>query len=353
LAEEYPLMKQRAILVAAVLAVAACSGGVSDAGGDTTGVPSPTTSLQAQISSTTVPEAAATTTTSLPGTTTEGPSDDVLQDLGLVYLSDAERDWTLGVYYPAGEGPWPLIVIVPPQQSVAYAGYELASRGAVVVVADAWSTASFTDVYAIFSGELDRAACIVGWAQAHAADYGADAERTVVDGYSGGAMAAAWVGLGLADDAGCVDPITSLPIGLVVGESQVLFHHERWDPPFTSEDPGAFTTLDGLINPDRWTVSPDLKVALWSAANPIGETRSVENPPGPDSWIRLRDAASPCVEDLMEVGAFEDGRIDWSDNARLMESRMAGAGIDVRNKTYGISHRYTTEVYDLIFSILP
>lgn len=98
-------------------------------------------------------------------------------------------------------------------------------------------------------------------------------------------------------------------------------------------------------------MSPELRVALWSAERPIAETRSVENPPGDDSWLWLREAATPFVEDFIALGALDDGRVDWADNARLMEYRMQQAGVDVQNVTYDIGHQYTEEVYDLIFSI--
>ncbi len=77
-----------------------------------------------------------------------------------------------------------------------------------------------------------------------------------------GAMAAAWTGLGLANDEACPEKMTELPVGLVLEESQFLFHHPRWDPAFISGDPEPKATLDGLFNPQRWNVSPDLRVAL-------------------------------------------------------------------------------------------
>ena len=176
---------------------------------------------------------------------------------------------------------------------------------------------------------------------------------TTIDGYSGGAMAAAWVGLGQADDSGCEDQIVELPVGLVLGESQFLFHNQRWDPYFESGDPEPVATLDGLINPDSWEISPDLRVGLWSAASPLGETRAIDNPPDEESWIWLRDGASPFVDDFVALGALDDNLIDWSDNADLMALRMEQSGVDVRNEVFSIGHRYEDEVYDLIFAIQP
>jgi hypothetical protein len=282
-----------------------------------------------------------------------GPPYTVAVDSDLVWLTDAEGDWKLSVFYPEAPGPRPLIVTLPPRMAPVTPPTEMATRGAVVVQPDSWTIQGWIDPAPHLYGEMNRAACAVGWAQAHAADYGADAAATTIDGYSGGAMVAAWVGLGLADDTACPFPMTALPVGLVVGENQVLFHDARWDPSFASGDPEPKATLDGLLNPQRWVTSPDLKVALWSATHPIAETRTVESPPGPDSWLWLRDAATPVVDDLIAVGALDDGRIDWGDNARLLEHRMLAAGVDVRNETFDIGHEYAPAVYDLIFSIQP
>jgi hypothetical protein len=329
-------------LAAFALAVAGCSS--SD----------PTASDEYQAATTTTVEATTTTsTTTQPPATTTTVTVTTDVDKGLVYQTDDEGDWTLDVFYPTGEGPWPLVVTLPWTMSVDYAGEDLAERGVVAVVADSWTTRGAIEPAAYLDGEMDRAACVVGWAQAHAADYNADPAATTVNGYSGGAMPAAWAGLGLADDTMCDYPILTLPVGLVAGESQFLFQHVRWDETFASGDQASFATLDGFFNADRWNISPDLEVALWSATNPIAETRSIEDPPAADSWIWLRETGTPVVDDLTALGALDDGRIDWSDNALLMEQRMQQAGVSVHNATYNIGHAYTTEVYDLIMSIQP
>lgn len=317
----------------------------------TTTAPSTTAAASEATSTTTAPP----TTTTEASTTTTAIADQVLEiasDEGLVYLTDDEGDWKLKVFYPTDDGPWPLIVVMPPQMRVDYAARAMAQRGAVTVVANSWTIEGWKDPGA-YMREMDRAACVVGWAQAHAADYGASADATTVDGYSGGAMPAAWVGLGLADDTPCPFQISELPTGLVVGESQFLFHNQRWDPPFASGDPEPRATLDGLFNSQNWNVSPDLRVALWSAEKPMAETRSVANPPGDDSWLWLREAATPFVEDFVALGALDDERVDSADNALLMEYRMQQAGVDVQNVSYDIGHLYTDQVYDLIFSIQP
>lgn len=334
-----------------VLLLPGC-GDTDDAAAGTTLAATTTTAA----ATTTTVEATTTTTsatTTQPPTTTTTVAVATAMDKGVVYHTDAEGDWTADVFYPTGDGPWPLVVVIPPSMSLDYVGRELAERGVVAVVADSWTIVGWVDPAPHLYGEMDRAACVVGWAQAHAADYNADPEATTVDGYSGGAMAATWAGLGLADDTMCDYPISTLPVGLVAGESQFLFQHERWDESFASGDPEPLATVDGFFNADRWNVSPDLQVALWSAAKPMGETRAVENPPDADSWIWLREAATPVVDDLAAPGAFDDERIDWVDNALLMEQRMQQAGVNVQNDVYDIGHTYTEEVFDLIMSIQP
>ncbi len=57
------------------------------------------------------------------------------------------------------------------------------------------------------------------------------------------------------------------------------------------------------------------------------------------------------MDDFSVVVAFDDNRIDWSDNANLMALRMEWVGVDVRNDVYPIAHLYLDPVHDLIFSI--
>ncbi len=299
-------------LTAAVLVVSGCGASGDDAAdttlaANTTAVEATTTTVATTTTTSRATQPAAATTQPAAATTTVAGATAV--DKGLVYHSDAEGDWTADVFYPTGDGPWPLVVVLPPGMSVDYVGEQLAERGVVAVVADSWTIVGWVDPAPHLYGEMDRAACVVGWAQAHAVDYNADPESTTVDGYSGGAMAAAWAGLGLADDSMCDYPISTLPVGLVVGESQFLFQHERWDDSFASGDPEPLATVDGFFNADRWNVSPDLQVALWSAVYPIAETRAVENPPNADSWMWLREAATPVVDDLTLLGALDDERI--------------------------------------------
>ena len=61
---------------------------------------------------------AASSTLSPPSSAPASVGDDaeIIEENDLVYLTDDEGTWTLDVAYPVEEGPWPLIVVVPPQR---------------------------------------------------------------------------------------------------------------------------------------------------------------------------------------------------------------------------------------------
>lgn len=251
-----------------------------------------------------------------------------------VYYSDAERTLETSVFFPAeGSGPWPVAIV--------YGEFELngqgrglarqiAERGAVVFAPTWVDEGQGMRVAAEYltGGMWDRAACAVGYAQAHAASFGGDTTRTAVVGAAGGDHPAAWVALGLADTSACAEPISSQLTGLVAGESQWLFQEAIFDPAFAQPDAPAVDTVDRFFNPEQWRIPEELSVFLWATAW-TGNSNTIDDPPAEDSWIWTRDPSGAIVEDLAAVDAFEDGLITFSDNSRLMNLRMTRAGIDV------------------------
>jgi hypothetical protein len=141
-------------LALVVLLLPACSDS-GDEATDTTVAPTATAAATTTEAPTTTIEA---TTAPTSATTTQPPTTTITSvaatavDKGLVYHTDEEGDWTLDVFYPTGEGPWPLVVVIPWSMSVDYAGAELAERGVVAVVADSWTIEGWTDATAWFMG---------------------------------------------------------------------------------------------------------------------------------------------------------------------------------------------------------
>lgn len=269
-------------------------------------------------------------------------------------MTDDEGIWTLDVLYPVEEGPWPLVVVFPGVCDNCAAVTQsriIAERGAVAVAPRYWHpVASTSTEYLVGNKPNDRAACAVGYAQSIALDYGGIAHQTTIVGFSAGVHPAGWVGLGVADDGLCNEAISHLPVGLVVGDSQFIFQGTMWNAAFENEPDGAAETIDRYLNPDRWKISEDLIVFLWSTESDFS-ARPIENPPASESWVWSRDTTGTLIDDLREVGALDDGMVDLYDNALLLEKRMLDAGIQVTNIRYPDDHSYNPEVYDRIMEV--
>jgi acetyl esterase/lipase len=296
------------------------------------------------------PETVAPTTVAPPPEPAVDEAYELLTD-EVVYHEDDDGTWTMNIFYPDSDGPWPLVVVyhgmtTAPALSEARA---IAKRGAVVV-APQWlkETAGQVTREEYIDGALfDRAACAVGAAQQIAADYGADPGRTTVSGFSAGMHPTHWVGLGIVRSELCEVPLVHQPTGVVMGDSQFLFYEDGWDELIAEpEASSAADTLDRFINPERWDVPDDLAVYLWTSDHRYG--RHIENPPGTDSWIQIRDATGTLLDDLGALDAFDDEFIDWMDNGLLMEMRMKKAGIDVVHEAVGGGHQYSDTVFDAI-----
>lgn len=159
-----------------------------------------------------------------------------------------------------------------------------------------------------------------------------------------------WVGLGVVRNDLCDETLLHRPVGVVLGDNQFLFSEEGWDASLADANSQGADTLDRFINPERWDVPGDLDVYLWTSD--VVYSRAIDNPPGDDSWIHVRDATGTLVDDLAAVEAFDDGRIDWMDNGLLMEKRMAAVGIDVVHEAVGGGHHYSDTVFDAIESLI-
>jgi hypothetical protein len=274
-----------------------------------------------------------------------------------VYWTDGAFDYTVDVYHPAdGVGPWPVVVVYPPNASGSTAGTlarAMAERGAIVFAPVSVLSRDLTspDTY-IDGGLFDRAACAVGFAQANAGAYGGDPARTTLIGAAGGEHHATWAALGIMRTDVCADPIRHSPIGLVVGMPQWLFQVEYWDEPISDAGSNGADTLDRFWNPARWRPASDLRVHIWASATQ-SNSRSITTPVGADSWIHLRDTTGDLVDDLDAVGAFADGSVRFDDNARAMYLRMRRAGIAVTldqmaTSTWNVEHTQHEQMWEIV-----
>lgn len=331
------------IIVIVALLVASCGAGSAEPLTTETTSPAATTSSTTTV---TVTTAAAATTTTAP---LEERSFSILND-SVIYHEDAEGEWAMSVYYPDTPGPWPLVVVYHGMTLVpATSEARTIAMSGAVAVAPLWLKATPPTITReqYIDGELfDRAACAVSAAQQVAAAYDADPQRTTVAGFSAGVHPAAWVGLGIVRDDLCAEPQLYPPIGLILGDSQMLFYEEGWDEMLADPDSTGSDTLDRYVNPERWNLPDGFSAYLWTSDHVHG--RPVENPPTADSWLWSRDTTGTLGEDLAALDAYDNEWIGWEDNGPLLELRLCAAGYEATHEFVGGGHNYSSTVYDAI-----
>jgi len=287
-------------------------------------------------------------------------------DLTGLELQTTGEEWPMAVAHPDTERPpfgWPVVVYFHGwANGTPFDGLDqLASRG-IVVVAPRWappgwappnldylSTEDYADGY-----WFDVAACALAAAQEVAVEYDGNPGQTTVVGFSAGVHPAARTALGSPRTDLCPDrdPIVQ-PGAMVAGDSQWMFQADIFDSAFEQTDSPATDTVDRILNPDRWVnLSPSFRVYLWSTHSTAWE-RDVDNPPAPGSWLgtRVLDGAT-LIEDLEQVSAFDDGRILFDDNARLLELRLRQEGVKVLHEVFPTDHSYAPGVYDRIVEVV-
>lgn len=321
------------VLMSLALLAAACGGGGStDAGDDVTTTAAPTTAA--------------------PTTAEVATSYAVATDEDVVYFDDGAVELAMNVYYPEESGPWPLVVVYHgmttlPSNAVAS---HIAEMGAVAAAPRWLDSTGMTGEEYVSGDLLDRAACATSTAQMIGPDYGADPTQTVVVGFSAGIHPAGWVGLGVVRDDVCDAPLSELVRGVVLGDSQFILFEPAFDAAFADEASLADDTNARFLDPTRWNMSPEASVYLWTSGT--NYSRAIDYPVPSESWIHARNATGDLIVDLELVDAFEDGKIDWMDNALLMELRMSEAGIEVFHESVGGSHSYSSAVYEGIRNML-
>ena len=342
------------VLITLALVVGGCGSAETDAGDSPTAAPGTTAPPTSATTTTTTTAATTTTTTSATTTTVANDGQFTVLTDEVVYHEDDDGAWEMKVFYPDGDGPWPLVVVyhgIPEGPSVTEAR-TIAARGAVAM-APRWVKVfppEMTREEYIDGALFDRAACAVNEAQRLAPDYGADPTQTTISGFSAGMHAAGWVGLGIVRNDLCQTPMLAQPVNVVLGDAQFLFYEDGFDDSLADPDSPAADTVDRFVNPERYNVSEDLSVYLWTSGFRHG--RDVEVSPPADSWIGLRNTTGTLLDDLTAVGAFEDEWLDWMDCGHLMEMRMTNAGIDVLHEAVGGGHRYGAKVYDTIAELI-
>jgi acetyl esterase/lipase len=244
------------LLMIASLALAACK----------PGTPTPTT-VPATPTEKPAPEATPTLTVEPIPAATPSQIEEYNFEVtkGIVYANVDEWVSKLDVYAPDGQGPFPVVIVVP---GVGQSRLEfvllpkaLASQGAIVYLLDVAFTYPYHD-----SG-IKRIACAVRFARATAADNGGESSRITLVGNSYGAAFGAVAALAgdEFEDGGCIETDGSALPEVLVG------YEGPYD--YATNDRGSalgFTILKNE-NPELWHATnlytyighnPELQVLL-------------------------------------------------------------------------------------------
>lgn len=317
--------------------------------------PSDAVAAEPEVAAPTTTRVAPTPTTAAPTTTTAARDVDrsFTETSDVAYMTIDGRDVMLDIYTPSTEGPWPVVV--------AFHGLGTKDDYHNTVVAEAAAAAGmlvFTPTWVdensfpvtVDSFELWRkeASCAVSFAQEHALEVGGDPARTVLYGFSAGVGPSLFASLQPITDpivgCGAGEPPTPA-VGVVLGDGEYLLHSGNFDVPFQTDQEALQGELASMIDPSRWPADLNAEFYLWVAGNgsnprPIGDPES--------GWFAHRDPDGSIRADLDSLGHLDDGTVSYIDAGELLESRLAGAGVDVTLDTYPGGHTTLDKVPELI-----
>lgn len=271
----------------------------------------------------------------------------------VVYMTVDGRDVPMDIYTPVGEGPWPVVVAfhglgTKDDDTNAAIAAAAAAEG-MIVFAPTWvDEHSFPVTLDSFNLWRSEASCAVAFAQQYARQVGGDPSRTVLYGFSAGVGPTLFASLRpiIEPIDGCMvdEPLTAAA-GVVLGDGEYLLYSENFDIVFQTDAAAMQQELASMVDPGRWPSDLNARFFLWVAENGV-PARQVGDP-GAD-WFALRDPDGSIRADLERLGELEDGTVGTVDSGRLLESRLADAGIDVSFASYPGGHTTLDKVPDLI-----
>lgn len=271
----------------------------------------------------------------------------------VVYMTVDGRDVHMDIYTPVEQGPWPVVVafhgLGTRSDSTNTAIAEAAVADGMIVFTPTWvDEHSFPVTVESFSLWRRLASCSVAFAQQHALQVGGDPSRTVLYGFSAGVGPALFASLQplVEPIEGClVDEQPTAATGVVLGDGEYLLYSQNFDAAFQTDTAALQQELASMIDPARWPADLDAEFYLWVAEagippRPIGDFDT--------GWFALRDPDGSIRADLERLGELDDATVGTIDSGRLLESRLANAGVDVSFASYSGGHTTLDKVPDLI-----
>lgn len=336
------------IFLAFGLVIAACG---SDSG-TATGPQEPEATIAAATSTTEAQETDVSVVESTI-TTTEAPAFTTTRDVPFFALEGV--DFEMDVYAPNGEGPWPVVVafhgLGSNRNATTVEVAKAAAAEGMLVFTPSWiDERSFPVTPEVFASWKPVANCAVAFAQQAADGYGGDRSTTVLHGFSAGVGPTLFASTEPIYEpiAGCkTDVAPTLPVGVVLGDGEFLLHTETFDGAFAADAEAMQANLASLIDPSRWPSDLNARFFVWTAGDGINP-RTTGDVSDESGWLALRDPSGSIRDDLEQLDQLGDGTLNYTDTGRLMELRLAEAGIDVTLDEYPGGHTTIDKLDEIV-----
>ena len=276
-------------------------------------------------------------TTDTTTTPTSAPGSAVTRTEDIVYLERDGHKYLLDVYFPNGDGPWPVVLAFPGAPGLKDDPYltviaRAAAEAGMVVFAPSWiQVFGANPLPADLTSGNEASTCALAFAQQEAAAYGGDPDRIVTYGFSAGSQPAAWLALGHATTpvSGCVaSGPTNAPVGAVLGDSEYFMHTTLFQEGFDTDPAGMQAHVAALIDPTTWPDDLSARFRIWSASDGTG-SRRFDDAWDNDGWLAQRDPDGTIRADLDALGQLDDGIISFIDEGLLLAYRLESVGADV------------------------
>ena len=289
------------------------------------------------------------------GSDTEPPGFTETSDM--VYMTANDVEFSMDVYTPAGDGPWPVVVAFHGQDSdlkdassTTVVAQEAAAQGMLVFTPSWIDFNLFPVTVETYEGWILTASCAVAFAQQYAVDHGGDPTNTVLYGFSAGIGPALFASLQPILDPipGCATEVPPIPpSGVVLGDGEYFLHSQTFDDAFQADHEQMQSEVAALIDPSYWPEDLDAKFFLWIAATGTNP-RQIGDPSDESGWFAQRDPDGSIRADLDRLGQLEDRTITYIDAGELLELRLSEAGIEVTLDEYPGGHTTHDKVPELV-----
>ena len=140
-------------------------------------------------------------------------------------------------------------------------------------------------------------------------------------------------------------------MGAVLGDADYFLHYTFFDAGFDADAEGMLPSGAGSIDPASWPDDMSTRFRLW-AAEGGSFPRTFDDPWDEDGWFAQRDPDGTIRADLDELGALDDGAVDYIDAGLLLATRLQQAGIDATLDILPGGHDSRDKIPELVAYLL-